>query len=221
MKLNINLKSIALLGLTASLSVGTLSGCVATNRTDKVQKNFNVAIETNGDNVSIVGIDAYSDYDGSRTQFITEDNMIVLTSTLQTQLVHAKDQASLDSYAFSLSGGNEANIIDYNKLQEVEIDFSNDSWNNDRVRNRDYNKAIILSDDTATVVDVKSWVDSEEDDILQLTLCDETCILTTTDRVKLINDQNASKSSLKNYALSLVGDKGHVVFHDVDKQKTK
>lgn len=82
-KLKINKKLIK--RATAFILAGTMCGAVLSGCGNKqiidLNKSFNVAIETNEDNVSIAGISGYSDYQGTQVQFVTEDNLRVLTST--------------------------------------------------------------------------------------------------------------------------------------------
>ena len=141
---------------TASLSVLLGSVCLTGCGNKQIfdfNKSFNVAVEKNGEIVSVVGIDQYSDYSGSQVQFVTEDGLRVVTSTLQTQLVKAETENALSNYVDSLCGGNIENVVDYNVLQGVDVDFSHDSWNKDVFDiHYTYDKAIILSDDLLKLI---------------------------------------------------------------------
>lgn len=185
-------------------------------------KSFNVAIEQNDDNVSIVGIKNYADYDGSQIQFKTQDNLLVLTSTHQTQLVKTDSSDKLNNLALSLSNDKEENIVEYDKLQGTEINFNKDSFNKDVLDfNPTFNKAIIVSDDNATIIEISSWRDYDEDDKIQIKTTDGMTILADTDKVKLVNDTNANEDSVKNYAKTLVGSEENITYYNSNKTKTK
>ncbi len=142
--------------LAGTLFATILTGCGNKQLVD-FNKSFNVAIETNQDNVSIVGIKQYSDYQGTQVQFVTEDNLRVLTSTHQTELLKVKNEDSALNYAIALAGNNEEKINDYNKMQEVSIDTSHDSWNKDLLDlHFTYDKAIVLSGENAVITYIDS-----------------------------------------------------------------
>lgn len=205
----------------AGTLVGTmLTGCGNHQLLD-FNKSFNVAIESNQDNVSVVAIKEYSDYEGTQVQFVTEDNLRVLTSTHQTELLKVKSESDALSYATALTGNDEEKINNYNEMQGISIDTSPDGWNKDLLDlHFTYKKAIILSGDNAVIADLKSWTDYEDDKI-QIKLTDESCILTNVDKVKLINDDDAKEDSLKNYAISLVGNENNVIYYDAEQDKVK
>ena len=185
-------------------------------------KSFNVAIEQNDDNVSLVGIKSYADYEGSQIQFKTQDDLLVLTSTHQTQLVKTEDSNKLNNLALALSNNKEENIVEYDKLQGTSINDNKDSFNKDVLDfNPTFNKAIILSDDNATVVEIDSWRDYDNDDKIQIKTTDGMTILADTDKVKLINDTKASDDAVKNYAKSLVGSEDNITYYNSNKTKKK
>lgn len=207
---NLQIKKKCLLMLTAgALSSIVLTGCGNKKMLD-FNKNFNVVVETNGDAVSVAGIQEYSDYDGSQVQFVTDDGLRVLSSTHQTQLLNADSNESLMNYANQLTNDSE-NIINYNELQGVELSIKKSSWNKNLLDlNFTYDYAIVLSDNVATIVSIDNWKDYEDDKI-QIQLEDGTYILTNADKIKLINDDSAGENSIENYARSLVGIDGYVI----------
>ncbi len=211
-------KKILIRGATLVLA-GTMFGTMLTGCGNKqlidFNKSFNVVIETNQDNVSVVGISQYSDYIGTQVQFVTEDNLRVLTSTHQTELLKVDSENAALSYATALAGDNIEKVNDYNEMQGVSIDTSADAWNKDLLDlNFTYDKAIILSGDNAVITNISTWTDYADDDKIQLKLSDGSCILTNADKIKLINDDDAKEDSLKNYAISLVGDEENVIYYD-------
>ena len=66
----------------------------------------------------------------------------------------------------------------------------------------------------ATIVELETWRDYEADDKIQLRIVNGPDVLTSIDNVKLINDDNASENSLKNYAISLVGSEEKVSYYN-------
>ena len=202
-------RKILCLSATGLISLSTI-GC--NKQMIDLNKAYNVVVEQNNDNLSVVGISSYSDYDGTQVQFVTEDKLVVLSSTLQTQLINIDSQQKLNNYAESLVS-DKNNIVYYDTLSHTDIDYSKEFLNKNYLDLEfKYNKAIILSDDVATIVELSSWTDYEDDKI-QITLTDGTCILTSIDKIKLVSDFDASEDSLKNYALTLVGNEENVIFH--------
>ncbi len=203
-----------------TIALTTLSGC-GNKQVFDFNKHFNVAVESNNGYVSIVAIKNYSDYSGDQVQFVTEDGLRVLTSTHQTELMKGNDVKNVYAYALSLAG-DDAKVMDYNEMQGVSINTDEASWNKDIFDlHFTYDQAIILSDDNATIVELETWRDYDEDDKIQLKLTDGNCILTNMDHVKLINSEAAQEDSLHNYAMSLVGNEDNVIYYESVKEKVK
>jgi len=178
-----------------------------------LNKSFNAVVEKNGEIVSTMGIKEYSDYSGSQVQYVTEDDLRIISSTMKTQLLRVNDAKSLTNYVNSLTKNIE-NVISYDELQGTSVDYSEDFFNKDILDlNYTYNKAIILSDDIATIVSIETWKDYDEDDKIQIKLDDGTYVLTNIDKIKLIDDSKASETSLENYAISLVGSQDKVIYY--------
>lgn len=196
----------------AGLSLCSLTAC--NKKIFDFNKAYNVVTEKNADNLSIIGIDRYWDYEGIQSQFQTNDGLLILSSTKQTQLIYTENQENFETYIDSLT--TDADTITWCN----EINYSKDRWNKNLLDfNYSYNKAIILSDDTATIVNISKWTDYSDDKI-QLILEDDSCILTNCDNIKLINDNNAEEGALEKYAASLVGNSDNVNTYKV-KVKTK
>lgn len=217
------IKKITKKGL-AILLAGTMVGTVFAGCNKQVvdlNKSFNVVVEANEDNVSLVAVKYYSDYNGMQSQFVTEDGLRVLTSAHQANFLNVKDSQIAEDFALALAGNDSEKVIDYNELQGVEIDTKNTIYNKDGFdMHYKYNKAIILSGDNAIIVDLKTWKDYDSDDKIQLTFKNGTTHLTSIDKIKIINDEKAKDDSLKNYAISLVGDEQKVVFYDAGNSKS-
>jgi len=198
-------KTLATLALAGTLSL-TLTGCGNKQIVD-FNKAFNVALEPNGDSISVVGIVNYNDYEGSQVQFVTTDGLRVLSSTHQLQLLNVKSQQSLDTYTTSLQDDDDV-VMYYNN----DIQFG-DGFNKKLVDFAYvFNKAIILKDESATIVEIDTWRDYDDDKI-QVRLADGTCILTEVDKVKLVNDKEAQEGAVERYAASLVGSEDNVIHY--------
>mgnify|MGYP007069841877 CR=1 FL=1 len=194
--------ALATLALTGVLTL-SITGCGNKQIVD-FNKAFNVALESNGDSISVVGIQNYNDYEGTQVQFVTNDGLRVLSSTHQLQLLNVKDQNSLDTYTTSLQDFDD--IVMY---YSDDIEYG-DGFNKKIVDFAyTFNKAIILKDESALIVELSTWRDYEDDKI-QIKLSDGTCILTEVDKVKLVNDENAQEGAIERYATSLVGSKDNV-----------
>lgn len=205
-------KGIALC-LAAGMSLVSLTAC--NKQVVDFNKAFNVVVEKNDENVSVVGIKEYTDYSGTMVQFVTMDGLVIISSTMQTQLVNVKNEEALDSYISSITY-DEENITSYDELQNTKIKYG-DKFNKDILDTRlSYNKAILVSDDTVTIFEISKWLDYEDDKI-QIKLKDGTCMLQNADKIKIINDKNAREDSLINYAASLVGSKDKVITYGVKK----
>ena len=190
------------LALTSTLTL-SMTGC--NKQVLDFNKAFNVAVEPNGDSISVVGIVNYNDYNGTQVQFETADGLRILSSTHQLQLVKAHTEEALEAYILSLKDEDDQ-IIYYSDDIEYEGVF------NKRLIDLAYtfNKAIILKDELALIVELDTWRDYEEDDKIQIRLPDGTCILTEIDKVKLINDSIAEEGAIERYAATLVGTIDHV-----------
>lgn len=188
-------KSVVALMLGASIT-----GCGYNKQVVDLNKAFNVAIESNGDSISVIPLKGYDDYEGSQVQFETNDNMVVLSSTKQLQLVKVNSESSLNAYTESLKDNNDE-INYYSK----DIKYGELLNKNLVDLNYKFNKAIILNGETVTILSLKGWNDYEDDKI-QLILEDGTVILTNIDNVKLIYDKKANEDSVYNYASTLTND---------------
>lgn len=67
-----------------------------------------------------------------------------------------------------------------------------------------YNKAIIFSDDSATVIEIQSWADYDGEQ-LQIKTPEGLCIVTSSFDTKLIDDRNSSISA-EDFVRSILGE---------------
>ena len=194
------------------------SGCADVESSEEFNKSFNVVVENNDDKISVVGIMAYSNYGDNQIQFVTNDDLRVVSSVSKVQLLKINDDTALKNYIFSISGNNLESVTSYDELQGININYEKVDWNKMIFGNNySYDKAIILSDGVATVVKLSTCLLNKNR--IQLGLEDGTIVLTDVENVRLVNDDEAKKECLENYALSLVGDSDKVIFYDVAKSK--
>ena len=183
------------------------------------EKNFNAVMDENENSISISLIDKYSDYNGRTFQFRTQDGLIVLTDSMDSQLLRVDSFDELTSYAEVFANGNSDKIVGYDELQGISVDIDYDSFSKDYL-DMNYNFDIVLleGEDGITIFDLSSWRDWDEDDKIQLSIKDGPVILKDMNEVKLLNTENASEDSVYNYALSLAGNEDRIFNHS-DKVK--
>ena len=200
-KLNVR-KTLATLALAGTMTL-TLTGC-GNKQIFDFNKAFNAAVEPNGDNISVVSIINYNDYEGSQVQFVTTDGLRIVSSTHQLQLVNVDSNESLRGYAEALQDSDDK-IMYYDHNLNIGKAFNKKLFDFART----FNKAIILKDESALIVDLSTWRDYEDDKI-QVKLTDGTCILTEVDKLKLVNDEQATPGAIDRYAATLVGSEENV-----------
>ena len=185
----------------STASAVILTGCGFNKQLVDFNKSFNVAVENNGDAISVVPISGYADYTGSQIQFKTSDGLVVLSSTQELGLINVKSQEALDDYIDVIKDDNDTvnyydtNIQygDYHNKTLIDLQYS-------------FNKALIVEDDHVAIVDITKWTDYDEDDKIQIKLANNnTCLLKEIENVKLVNDKNADENAAYNYAVTLVG----------------
>lgn len=180
------------------------------------EKSFPIAIDENEETISIACITGYN-YDGSQVQFVTQDGLVVLTSTKNTHLLKQDDKDLVEEYALALANGDESMIYHYNNLEEMQ-DYG---WNKNFFDlNYTYDYALIQSEEGIIIAEVDEWKDYEDDKI-QISLTNGTTILKDVEDVKLVNSSNAPSDSLYNYALSLVGDESKIQNYSMTRKLTK
>ena len=68
------------------------SGCTDVESSEDFNKSFNVVVENNDDKISVVGIKAYSNYGDNQIQFVTNDDLKVVSSISKVQLLKINDE---------------------------------------------------------------------------------------------------------------------------------
>lgn len=217
---NLKIRKKSLGALAASVVViASLTAC--NQQVIDLNKSFNVVIEPNGDCISVVGITNYTDYAGTQVQFVTNSGLVILSSTDSAQLAKFYNPDALTDYTEALVNDGQK-IISFDDIQGSKISFDPKDWNKNIIDlQKEFNKAIILTDGSATIVNLDTWTTYKKDDKVQITLEDGTCILTELRNIKLVDDTNAEENSLENYALSLVGDEEKITYLDTDSKSMK
>ena len=199
-----------------TIVLATLGGC--NKQIIDLNKNFNVAVEPNGNYISVVGVDSYNDYEGSQVQLYTESGLVILSSTYQLELLHVSSRDALEAYIGYID--NDDDVVTYHD-DNIGSEIEYGSWNKNLLDFKyTFNKAMILRDDnTISIVDLQTWKDFEDDKI-QLTLTDGTVLLTDITKVKIVDDTKALDGALIDYAASLVGSVDNV-YYQGDQIKAK
>lgn len=107
--------------VAALLVASTLTGCGNKDMWDS-EKKFNFALESNNGVVSIVGVDKYYDYEGEQVQISTRDGLIILTSTMNTELIKGLNKESIENYVSLKTDGGEIYFVD--EMNGNELVFS-------------------------------------------------------------------------------------------------
>ena len=183
------------------------------------EKSFNAVMDENEDSISISLIDRYSDYNGRTFQFETQDGLVVLTDSMDSQLLRVDSFEELTSYAETFANGNDDKIYSYDELQGTSVDIDYNSFSKDYLdMNYDFDTVLLEGEEGIAIFDLYSWRDWADDDKIQISIVDGPVILRDVKEVKLLNTEKASEDSVYNYALSLAGSEDRVFNHS-DKVK--
>lgn len=161
-------KGIAIIGITNLL----LTGCGNKDMFDS-NKTFDFAIISSSDKESalVIGISAYTTYEGEQEQIQLDDDSVLLVSSFNTRLFRNEGNISAEEHARAYVG-NEGEIT---TISKIERNGMNKDWI-DTVYT--FHKAIVLTNNTAIIYDIKQWKTYPEDDTIQLKLEDGSYILT-------------------------------------------
>lgn len=211
--------------ISIGIGMAVMKSCAAVGGNKDIidtKKSFNIALDENDDAVSITNITSYNDYEGSQIQFTTQDNLVVLTSTINTQLLSQYDYSLVKEYAIALANGDEEKVYSYDELQGMSLQMPESGWNKDFFDLQyTYTHALISSEHCIVIAEIDSWRTYSEDDKIQLTLTNGTTILKDVADVKLLDATYASEESVYNYALSLVGDESKIMYYSTEKSLIK
>lgn len=178
------------------------------------EKYYNAVMDENENSISISLIQGYTDYSGSTFQFVTNDGLIVLTDSKDSQLLRVDNFEELSSYANVFSKGDFDKVISYDELQDLSVDIDYTNFTKTYVDlNYDFDSVLIEGEQGIAIFDLVSWRDWDSDDKVQLALANGPVILKDMADVKLLNSENALENSVYNYALSLAGSEERVFNH--------
>lgn len=191
------------MGTAIALSISLLTtGC---NQTIvDTNYGFDECLILGDDTAIIMDVATWADYSGEQIQLITEDNMVVLSSSFDTNpIIGNNAEYSVDKIAEnSISSEGEVHNLSHNEGESsfYNREFFDTKWT--------FNKATIFNGNNALVLNVDKWKDYEgeqlkvkTDDGLILNLCSYNC--------KLINDVN-SETKAGEFAKYYVGEDGVV-----------
>lgn len=211
--------------ISVGFGMAVMKSCAAAGGNKDIidtKKSFNIALDENDNAISITNITSYNDYEGSQIQFTTQDNLVVLTSTINTQLLSQYDYSLVKEYAIALANGDEEKVYSYDELQGMSIQMPESGWNKDFFDLQyTYTHALISSEHCIVIAEIDSWRTYAEDDKIQLTLTNGTTILKDVADVKLLDATYAGEESVYNYALSLVGDESKIMYYSTEKSLIK
>lgn len=115
-KLNVR-KEAVILATTGVLATAVLTGC--NQQVVDVKLKFNKAIIFHDDSATIVEIKKWNDYDGEQLQLITEDGLVIVTSSFDTKLINdEKSEIKAEDVARSIGGDD----IEIRYLEKYEKD---------------------------------------------------------------------------------------------------
>lgn len=191
------------LGAALALSISLITtGCNQTIA--DTNYGFDECLILGDDTAIIMDVATWADYSGEQLQLITEDNMVVLSSSFDTNpYIGHNDQYSINKIAEnSISDEGEIHDLSHN---EDETPFYNRELFDTKWT---FNKATLFNGNNALVLNIDRWKDYEgeqlkvkTEDGLILNLCSYNC--------KLINDIN-SETKAGEFARYYVGEDGVV-----------
>lgn len=151
--------------------------------------SFNKVVTFNGNNALILPVGQWKDYSGEQLQVVTKDGLILVLSSYNSKLV-CDSESSINAFDFAQSYvGSDGKVLDLSINNSS--DFNYDIW--DTVRN--FNKAIIMKDDSCVIVPIVEWVDYEGEQ-LQLKIKDGPTIVTAAYDTILLNDINSETKAI-------------------------
>ena len=145
---------------------------------------FNKAVTFNGNNALILPIGNWRDYSGEQLQVITPDGLTMILSSYNSKLMYDK-QSEISAFDFA-SGyvGSDGKVIDL--AGDVDANFNYDIIDMEF----DFNKAVIVKDDTVLILPIYEWCDYEGEQ-LQIKVVDGPTMLTAAYDTILLNDVNS------------------------------
>ena len=135
------LKGIGIGTAIVVLTGGLLDACLKLKSNKKLvdlTKSFNAALEETDTGVSITYINEYYDFKNNQIQFLTQDNLLIYTSTNDIQLINQPSNTIIKEYASSISDS-EDTVLVYDELQGLDYPTEYEHNKSFAELNKDYN----------------------------------------------------------------------------------
>lgn len=142
---------------------------------------FNKAVTFNGNNALILPIGDWKDYSGEQLQVITPDGLTMILSSFNSKLIY-DGESDISAYDFASSYvGSDGKVIDL--AGDIMTDFNYDVIDMEF----DFNKAIIVKDDSVVILPISEWCDYEGEQ-LQIKVVNGPTMVTAAYDTILLND---------------------------------
>lgn len=142
---------------------------------------FNKAVTFNGNNALILPIGDWKDYSGEQLQVITPDGLTMILSSFNSKLIY-DGESDISAYDFASSYvGSDGKVIDL--AGDIKTDFNYDVIDMEF----DFNKAIIVKDDSVVILPISEWCDYEGEQ-LQIKVVNGPTMVTAAYDTILLND---------------------------------
>lgn len=156
--------------------------------------NYNKAALYNGNKALILNAKNWRDYDGEQLQIVTEEDVVVLLSSYNSKLFYDR-QSSMTAEEFSkMYVGNDGTITTIGEPASNNLITNYDLID----LNYEYNKAIIMKDNSAIILPIDQWHDYEGEQ-LQLKILDGPTILSAAYDTILVRDSKLSENDRDKY----------------------
>lgn len=142
---------------------------------------FNKAVTFNGNNALILPIGNWKDYSGEQLQVITPDGLTMILSSFNSKLMY-DEESDISAYDFASSYvGSDGKVIDL--AGDIDTNFNYDIIDMEF----DFNKAIIIKDDSVVILPISEWCDYEGEQ-LQIKVVGGPTMVTAAYDTILLND---------------------------------
>lgn len=142
---------------------------------------FNKAVTFNKNNALILPIGDWKDYSGEQLQVITPDGLTMILSSFNSKLMY-DGESEISAYDFASSYvGSDGKVIDL--AGDVKTDFNYDIIDMEF----DFNKAIIVKDNSVLILPIYEWCDYEGEQ-LQIKVVNGPTMVTAAYDTILLND---------------------------------
>ena len=146
---------------------------------------FNKSVTFNGNNALILPIGNWKDYSGEQLQVITPCGLAMILSSYNSKLMYDK-QSEISAYDFASSYvGSDGKVIDL--AGDVDTGFNYDVIDMEY----DFNKAIIIKDDSVVILPISEWCDYEGEQFQIKVVGGPTMVTAAYDTI-LLNDVNSN-----------------------------